>query len=263
MSTLAELQRRFKAQVLHGDARMNDAIVGNAQADAAARVGVYVEAYRLRLLEVLGKDFPGLRAMTGATRFEQSCSAYIQAHPSRHYNARWYGESLAPFLLATPPWSREPALAEMAALEWDLTLVFDAEDCPSARFADVVALAPEQWPGMVLHLQPGFHRRRLQWNVGAIRLATDRDDAPPALAALDAALEWAIWRKDLNVRYRALDADEACVIAALEKGLSFGELCVALCQWHAEEAVSLRAAQLLKTWVEEQWLRALDSTGNA
>lgn len=260
MSALAELQRRFKAQVLHGDdAGMRELVVGNAQADAETRIGIYVDAYALRLLEVLGTDFPGLRAMAGAARFESLCRAYIRVHPSPHYNARWYGEGLAAFLADTLPWSQEPALAEMAALEWDLSLVFDAADTASAGYSDIVALAPAQWPGMRLRLQPGFRHRALHWNVPALRLAQDHEETLPAPAPLASAEAWAVWRRDLNVRYRALDADEAGVIAALQDGLSFGELCVALCQWHEEETVALRAAQLLKTWVEEQWLRAFDA----
>lgn len=259
MSSLAELQQRFKAQVLHGDASMSELVVGNAQADAATRIEIYVEAYQLRLLEVLGNDFPGLRALAGAERFETLCRAYIRAHPSQHYNARWYGEGLAEFLCATPPWSDAPALAEMAALEWLMTLAFDAPDTALASFADIAALSPAQWPGMVLRLAPGFGHRCLHWNVSAIRLAHDGDQALPPPTFLGSAQEWAIWRKDLNVRYRALEADEAGVIASLESGLSFGDLCAALCQWHAQDTVAMRAAQLLKGWVEEQWLRSLDA----
>lgn len=262
MSALAELQQRFKAQVLYGGAGMAELVVGNFQADAATRIGVYAEAYSLRLIEVLGIDHSALRKLAGTERFEQLCRAYIDAHPSPHYNARWYGEKLSAFLATTPPWRAEPALAEMAALEWDLTLAFDAVDSASASFADILALAPEQWPGMFLRLQPAFRHRPLRWNVAAIRLAIDHDAPPPALERLEpmheGAQEWAIWRRDMTVRHRALEADEAGVLNALEGGMTFGDLCSALCQWHSEDVVALRAAQLLKTWIEEQWLGKLD-----
>lgn len=259
MTALAELQRRFKSQVLHRDVDMGQAIIGNAQADSTTRINIYVDGYRLRLIEVLGNDYQGLRTLVGPERFEQLCGAYVEAHPSRHYNARWYGDDMTAFLTAHAPWSQEPSLAEMAALDWDLTLVFDVADEPLARFEHILALSPEQWPGMMLRLHGGVRHRSLRWNVAAIRVAGDSGGQIPPPQVLDHEHEIAVWRRDLNVRYRLLEVDEAGVIVALETGLSFGDLCAALCEWHAEETVAQRAAQLLKTWVDEQWLRTLNS----
>lgn len=257
VSTLSDLQRRFTEQVLHGGGGVHEAVVSDARADAATRVGIYADGYRLRLLEVLGNDFGGLRHLAGPDGFDALGRAYIDARPSPHYNARWYGDALSSFLSRTSPWSARPELGEMAGLEWDMTIAFDAADVPTAAFADIVALSPEQWPSMWLRLQPGFGHRRLRFNVDAIRRALDREESPPDCAPLDAEADWAVWRRDLNVRHRRLEADEAGVIRALQSGLCFGDLCEALCEWHEPVAVAQRAAQLLKGWVDEQWLRAL------
>jgi hypothetical protein len=53
MNALTRLQDDFQRRVLGGDAGILDAVVGNATADAAERVGVYVHAYSARLVEAL------------------------------------------------------------------------------------------------------------------------------------------------------------------------------------------------------------------
>ena len=219
MSTLAELQRRFSHHVLRGaSGAAFDAVVGDARADAATRVGIYADGYRLRLLEVLGNDFGGLRHLAGDEGFDALGRAYIDARPSPHYNARWYGDELESFLARTAPWSQRPELAEMAGLEWDMTIAFDAEDVSAAAFADIVALSPDRWPSMFLRLQPGFGHRRLHFNVDQVRRALDLAETPPTCERQAAAGDWAVWRRDLNVRHRRLEADEAGVIDALGEG---------------------------------------------
>jgi len=59
-----------------------------------------------------------------------------------------------------------------------------------------------------------------------------------------------IWRRELQIYFRPLTAEEATVIAASRAGQSFGELCVLLCEHLDESEASLHAAGFLRGWVE-------------
>ncbi|MDB5971960.1 MAG: hypothetical protein JWQ90_4410 [Hydrocarboniphaga sp.] len=263
MSELALLQRNFSSYVLQGDDAIHAAVVEDQAASAERRLGVYYQAYRLRLVEVLRNDFPGLRHLCGADAFEEMACAYVEVSPSPHFNLRWYGARLAGFLGDTAPWSRTPALAEMAALEWEMTLAFDAIDEPAAVIEDVAALAPEHWPLMQLAFSGSLRRVDQHWNVAAIRLALDLERDIPEAAQLDALHRHAVWRIQLGVRHRALQADESAALDAALQGARFGEICERLCEWHDETAVAMRAAELLKRWIQDQWISALIVLGAA
>lgn len=255
MNTLAELQQALSGAILTGGAEAADLLHAESREDAERRLAVYIEGYRLRLLEVVTADYPGLQALMGERAFECMVREYIEHHPSPHRNVRWYGDALAVFLGEHPSWSREPALAQMAALEWDLTLVFDAPDQVPMQLAQIADLAVSQWPGLSLRLLRSLRHRELHWNLPAIRQAVDSGVSPPALRA-HSAEPWLFWRCRFGVRYRRLDADEAGLLSELQRGLSFSELCECLRQWHADEELALRAAVLLRRWIEDEWLEA-------
>lgn len=258
MSALTQLQRDFSAYVLHDRAGIAGLVsAGDGDAPVRQRVDVYRDGYRLRLIEVLDNDHPGLRQLAGADGFDALCRAYIDARPSTHFNIRWFGAGLATFLRTQAPWSQRPALTEMAALEWALTLAFDAVDEPPVALAEVAALTPEQWPSMRLRFAAALQRLDLGTNVGAIRRALDREETVPPAEVFDAPRAWVVWRRDRGVYQRALEADEAGALDAARLGSRFAELCDRLCEWHAEDQVALQAAGFLKHWIEQQWVTAL------
>lgn len=255
MSTLAQLQAALSAHILHQAPTINEAIVGDARADAATRLAIYAQAYRLRLLEVLQDEHPGLRALLGDEDCEAALRAFIEVRPSPHRNVRWYGAALADFMRQQAFGTQPQASVQMAQLEWTLTLAFDAPDQPLLRIETLATLAPEQWPLLPLRLAPHWHDCALDYNLAAIRLACDQQQTPPELCETTTT-RWAIWRRALGVRYRALEADEAELIPQLQAGIDFGGLCEALAAWHPEDEVALRAAGLLRRWVEDEWLLA-------
>ncbi|MEO5622036.1 MAG: DNA-binding domain-containing protein [Dokdonella sp.] len=265
MSRLLDLQRQMQASVLRSrtDGPIGDSIISTPAADASRRLGVYVHAYRARLLEVLGNDFPGLRALAGAATFEQLGLAYIEATPSSHANVRWYGGALADFLHAASPWAEQPELSVMAALEWDMGLAFDAAVEKVVDAAEVATVAPSDWPAMGLHLHGSLRPQSLRWNVITIRRAVDRDECLPPLVEWNPPQSWIVWRKDTTVRYRHLDDDEAAALEAIARGASFAQVCELLCRFHPVDVVASRAATLFRRWVDDQWVIALYTTGTA
>jgi hypothetical protein len=259
MSALRQLQERFQTLILGDDDAGSFArsVVATPAADAHARLGVYSHAYRARLAEVLGNDFPGLQKLAGAEGFAELCQAYIRATPSTLYNVRWYGGGLPRFLRATPPWSDTPALGEMAAFEWELGLSFDAADEPGVEAGELQALEPERWPGLRLRFNAAVRRVGLHCNVNDVRRAADQEAAIPPLRMFAGKRVCLIWRQDTVVRYRLVDEDEAAALVQVALHATFAQICEALCAWHSEETVALRAATLLRRWIQEQLVAAL------
>lgn len=258
MSVLGRLQRRVQDGVLRGDAGDVCAeVIATPAAGSARRLGVYVHGYRARLAEVLGNDFPGLRALAGDAVFERLCAGYIEATSSTHYNVHWYGGALADFLRGAAAWSAQPHLAAMAQLEWKLGLAFDAADAPFVDAAAAGAIAAEAWPGLRMSLGPSLQRDALAWNVSALRRALDHDETIPPLQEWNPPRAWIAWRHGVSVHHRCMEDDEAAALDAVQRGASFADVCECLCAWHAIDAVAVRASGLLRRWIDDRWVMEL------
>ncbi|HEY3859030.1 MAG TPA: DNA-binding domain-containing protein [Gammaproteobacteria bacterium] len=258
MSALKQLEQDFQGCMLRNDLDMAGQVVGDARADAAERVRVYVEAYRLRLLEVLQDSFTGLHGLLGDEQFDQMGRAYIDAHPSTHPSVRWFPRHLESFLRDSAPYSEHSYLAEMAAFEWAQSLVFDAIDQPAVSIEELAALPPEAWASLRLALRAAVQRLDCTWNVPMAWKRLE-DGEEPALESTDAPVSWLLWRADLNTHWRSLTEDEAWAVDAAREGRNFSELCEGLCQWHAPEAVALQAASYLKLWLNDGLITQIET----
>jgi hypothetical protein len=259
MSALKKLERDFQACVLARSNDMRGEVVGTEQASAEERVGVYVEGYRLRLLEILEDNFPGLLALLGGEEFDRLGRAYIDAYPSRHPSVRWFGQEMGEFLTKTPAYAGRPELAEMAAFELRQSDVFDAADADMAAVQDLVTIPPESWAEMHFTLHPSVRTLGLRWNVPPVWRALDKEEKVPAFSRAEETVTWLLWRQDLETHWRSLGADEAWAVAAVRDGKNFAELCEGLCAWHDESQVAMQAASLLKTWVTDGLIHRIET----
>src|SRR3954454_8433587 len=106
--SLAELQRAMAAAVmmpLTPDEEMRPVapdgramtelaasfIAPNSRLTAFERLELYNRQYWFRVLGSLAEDFPAVRAVVGATRFEELSVAYFTVHPSRSFTLRNLG----------------------------------------------------------------------------------------------------------------------------------------------------------------------------
>ncbi|GAA5000787.1 DUF2063 domain-containing protein [Pseudoluteimonas lycopersici] len=236
MNMLAAALDDLQDRILHDDAAIFPRVRG---ADAAHRLRIYADAWRLRLVEVLGNDFPATRDALGEDAFAGFAERYLQAHPSTQPSVRHLGAAFADWLEAQA--DAPPGLHELARFEWLQAGAFDTVDAPTLDFDDIAALVPEAWPGLRLRLHPCV--RLLDTARLAIR------DGEPVLSASDDPARWLLWRDaDGDVRWRQLDDDEADALQALHTNATFGELC--------ERLSALRAASLLKRWLADGLLAA-------
>ena len=256
---LRELQEDFTRYLLDQPNRMAERAQGSSKADVALMLNVYRHAYAARLLEVLATDYPKLAAMAGEATFEQLGLAYVAAHPSRSFSARWFGGRLPGFLATTPPFADRPALAAMASFEWAIATAFDAADAPAEPLAALAAVPPTAWPGMRLHPHPTVTRIDLMVDVPSLWRRLDRGEAageiPPPTS--DPAA-WLVWRIGLDVKFRALPADEAWAFDAMRRGEDFAAICEGLCGFVEADRAAFRAAELVKNWIESDAVGELD-----
>lgn len=246
MSGLLGSQQRLQDYLLRNAGAAGELVIADARADAAERLGVYANAYRLRLLEVLGNDYPALRAVAGEDAFERIGRAYIESHPSDTPSVRWFGRHLPEFLRAAEP----GLLADIAAFEWRKGEVFDAPEAEALAIAAVAAVPPESWPQMRLLLQPALRRLDLRWNAPALCQAQEAERELPPAEQGEEVVHWLLWRDaELDIRWRSLGDDEAAALDAVMDGASFGEICELLCQWVEPEDAAMHAAGLLKRWI--------------
>jgi hypothetical protein len=257
VTDLRSLQHAFAAYVLTDEAAVSANIVDTPAYPAAERLRVYSEGYRLRLLEALTTDYPALRYNLGAERFEQLARGYIEAVRSRHFSLRYFGQELSQHLKSNGKAQAQPWLADLAAFEWALGEVFDAADAPPVDVTAVTGIAPEQWVNITLSPIPAIRRLDLTWNVQSFWQACEDECAVPEPASAAQPVAWLIWRRELRVYFRSLSAHEAWAIDAAGGGMRFGDLCIGLCDWLAEDEVAACAAGWLRTWLEAGLIAAL------
>ncbi|MGB0749552.1 MAG: putative DNA-binding domain-containing protein [Magnetospiraceae bacterium] len=252
MNDIFDIQDAFQRRLTAGDNALT-ALLQNA----GPFMKVYDHAYGARLKEILAADFPALHTLLGDTAFEDAMTGYLAAHPSRHPSVRWLGRALPAWLSCTPPWNRQGMLADMAAFEWALGLAFDAPDGPVLTLEGLATVAPDHWAALTFTAHPALNTVGLAWDVLPFQKAVAQERDPEAAPEqLETPSEIAVWRDphSLQVRFRAMAADEAAALAALRAGESFGAICAQLAETGAPDQAALRAASLLRSWIESGWL---------
>lgn len=254
MIGLTQLQRDLQAHVMHGANGIATQIKTTDALPAATRLGIYSDAYRLRLIEALESNYPVLAELLGGESFASLGGEYLEQHPSQHFSIRWFGHQLPAFLAATR--SDAPWLIELAHWEWATSLAFDAADAPLLTRKDLASVSPTNWPSIQFTVQPSLQRMTLNSNVVELIKAAVASEALP-VAKTAATTQWCLWRRELTVQYRSLDKEECVAVDALIAGANFGAICERLAAVTAAEDIPLKAASLLKQWIEEQWLSRL------
>ena len=266
---LAELQGLFQSAVLTGDAEdvaILDVVAPPRDADRPTMMGVYVNAYRLRLAEFLDEDYPALRVLLGDDDFEALVEAYIDENPSRLRNARWYTTRLPEFMRESENWSANALAIGLALFERALTDAYDAADAPARSIETLAEFSPQDWPRLRFTFHPSLRLIDVAAGVlDAYASATaDEQDEEAARSAEEdeGALEdrpsdagesetIAIWRADLDPAYRQLDPDEYLALFEAMAGQSFGDICQLVAFQNEGQSATERLARFLVTWFSE------------
>ena len=254
---LKDFQDRFQRAILaRDDAILRDIPDGPRETNVNL-LGVYREAYVLRLIEVIGNDHEHLRAYVGEEQFQALARDYIAACPSASPNARWFAQRLPDFLKTHERYAEKPAVYELAALERALNDAFDGPDAPVLGLSDLAARPPETWAQLVFQPHPTAASLDVRSNAAAIWSALKAGAAPPDPEVRDEPGHILVWRQETTAKFRELTAEEAMLWSEMRQGASFGALCTLLATYDDAATAPARAAGYLKVWLEAGLLTSL------
>lgn len=115
---LAQLQHWFLLRLLRPDITLQpdsiEIVAAPPSGDAETRLAIYVDAYRLRLIECLKADHPGLVRLLGETFFTHIAEAYIRAAPPRAHSLYALGAEFPGFLRQSQRGRRRDAALTLA-----------------------------------------------------------------------------------------------------------------------------------------------------
>jgi hypothetical protein len=252
---LAQVERGLATGIL--ERRATAGLLRSSPDGSPARLHVYEDAYRLRLIDALADNYPVLSRVLGDESFEALALHYLAACPSRHPSIRWFGHVLDDFLVRHPDEIPHPALVDLVRLEWALRAAFDGPDATPLGVADLMRIAPEAWVELRFAPHPTVALLSMEWLIEPIWHALTASASAQTEAPLPGAHTIAVWRLGLETHWRTLDPDECRLLPACLEGMPFGALCALAEEDHADAAAT-RMAGLLRVWTEAGMLVAFD-----
>jgi hypothetical protein len=208
-------------------------IAPNSRLTSFERLEIYNRQYWFRLQTAFNEDFPALKAVVGAERFESLMNAYLTVHPSRSFTLRNLGSQLLDWLTQNPQYAgRRQALAlDVVRVEWACIEAFDnaeraplsAEEVATIGADSQLALQPHvqllalQYPADDLVLDMHQHQKRESTEAGTRPESMEQESYTP-LRLRKRATWLAIHRADLSLYYKRLTRSEYLTLCALRDG---------------------------------------------
>jgi hypothetical protein len=254
--TLAELQAAFARYLVLGDneAELAAEVVSDG-VNAAARLEVYRNAFYIRLQDALAHDFPALLATVGETNFGRLTAGYVHDRPSARPSLRWLGEGLAEWLRARG----EPAMADLADLEWAALRAFDAEDAAPLTAEAFAAIPPQRWPELRLELHPTVSLLAVGANAREAWLAVRAGRPPSTLRPVRERL--VVWRENGRAQVEAIAEGWHRLLASLARDATLAAACEELARSMDAGRVPALVAECLHRAGALGWLKAATLTG--
>lgn len=257
--SLRDLQRELETlfslggEADHAD-RLRDTaprlpIGGDDRLTPADRLGIYTGMIFVRIRDAIAEDFAATRTALGDDAWNELIARYLRAHPTHHADLRLAPRHLPEFLRATAP----GPLADLAELEWALMESFTAEDSTPLRATALANLAPDAWPEMLVRASPSLRLLHPHSDVDRNRRRLLDREAVELGPTAPFALR--VWRRDLRVFHKRIDAVERGALELARSGVTFADLCAWLAD-HGDGDPSQAAVRLLHVWLADELLVA-------
>jgi hypothetical protein len=214
------------------------------------------------VLDAFSEDFPGVRALLGAKRFDLLRRSYLHDCPSQSFTMRDFGRHLVEWMAAHPALvGPNHAIAlSMAKLEWAEIESFDGAEHERLTPEDIASLDPNP----SLRLQPHLRLVEVAHVVDSLVLeiresAKRHAGVPRALtqkrierAKSADPVYLAIHRFELVVHYKRLDGEMFRLLSSLATGATIADaigfaysdspLTAEQCQQHIQNTFALFAS---------------------
>ena len=195
---------------------------------------------------MLTDSFTRTAAYMGGDVFDAQARAFAVVQVPTQRSLSRYGAAFPAFLANVFPGN--PALYELAQLDWDLRSRFDGPDRAALDAQTALADTASSWLQRPAPLHPSLILREVQTNVAQIWKALDEDDYVPEVRLQPAPLGLICWRKALQPQFQTLDPAQAQFIAELATGASIEHACATLA-----DSPALQDPQQLGRWLRH-WL---------
>ena len=255
---LQDLQTDFQRKVLDADCTsakwIKDSSSGLSSKD---RLGIYHNAYRVRLIDVLLDTFEHTAVYLGDDWFRQLAAAYVQSHHSTNSNIGWYGRASPKYVAERLADDLE--VAELANMDWRLRRAFDGADNAVMTMMDMQKLASGEGEADKLQPVATLSVSTQHFNTLDIWQAINQDSQPPVVECLPQPVDVLIWRKEQSPHFRSLSPIEATAIRCMCSGQTLEAIGEKLLQDFPGIDAVTECGQMLVRWIEDQVLATVTS----
>ncbi|MBX3227551.1 MAG: putative DNA-binding domain-containing protein [Labilithrix sp.] len=192
-------------------------VTASAKQSPRDRLHVYRYAYVARLLECLEDDYPAVFFALGQERAEETCRAYVEAHPSTAFSLNVFGRHMSAFLKTRG----EAFAADLAALEWSIVEAIHSAEAPKMAPDALAALDPAEWGSVTLVAAPSLRLHAFDYPADAYYKAFHADAAPAPPAPEPSWL--AVYRAGMKIWRMPLSRGQYALLAPLARGASLEE----------------------------------------
>ena len=221
---------------------------------AVERVDIYANMYFYRIRDVLREEFPKTVTVMGDDAFHNLVTDYLVACRPAHPSLREAGARLPDFLARHPSIEGRAWVAELARLERAHLELYDGPDAEVLTLDELRALPPDDLPGLVLQAIPSHAVLRNRFAISEAWKALAPGES--AGAASNDAETLLVWRQDIEVFHRVVDAVEGPVLALIRDGARFEAVCERLLEAVPEDQAAIRAFEILGRWVADGLIAA-------
>ncbi len=257
--SLRETQQAFFRLLVDADAPQPD-VAATAGLDVGARISIYRNAYRVRLVSVLRSDHPTVAACLG-DGFDALATKYAMTQPSRVRSLRDFGDGFPDFLAdAVDPEGQ--ALHALARFERTLLDVFDAPDAEQLRASALEAVGGSGEVLVGVDLHPSVRVEAPGWTVAEPWHACRAGE--PVEALEPDSTSWLLWRsRDRRTRFRAMGVAETSLMHAALAGAELPTMCMTVLEHLPPTEVPTFVTQTLRIWIEDGLVTGLKTAATA
>ena len=225
---------------------------------AVERVDIYANMYFYRIRDVLREEFARTVAVIGDDTFHNLITDYLVACRPAHPSLREAGARLPDFLSRHPLTEGRASGRRVGAPRANPSRALrrsrrrGPDTRPAARLLAGRAACPRSAGHPVSRRSPKPVRDL--WQSWKALTPGESADAAPHLAET-----LLVWRQDVDVFHRVVDAAEEPVLALIRDGARFDAVCERLLEAVPEDQAAIRAFEILGRWVADGLIAAARS----
>ena len=214
------------------------------------QLGVYVNAYRYRLNDVVAEDYPVLKAYLGEKRFNALIWDFVNSETSTHFNIGRFALKLPGYVASALP--KNTFAYELCQLETAISQLTDPQESMPLTPEHLTGMTPEVLMESRLYPRKALQLFAFDYPVNAYYRAVMDDASPPKPRSKKTYLavfrhEDVIWRMDL-------EALEYNLLSRLFAGESVGQALAEL-----EDSAAEKLSDYFSRWMRNGLLAASES----